>query len=129
MYEDMSSQYVYFMEGDGLPLMFITHRTEKYTEKEQVKMALEGGCDWIQIRMKENLTLNAARELADLIRITNFSCHICIDDDLEIAIKSGAFCVHLGKRICRSMRHGKLFINDITMTFSLSELQPTPSKI
>ena len=98
MYEDMSSQYVHFMEGDGLPLMFITHRTEKYTEKEQVKMALKGGCDWIQIRMKENLTLNAARELVDLIRVTNFSCHICIDDDLEIAIKSGAFCVHLGKK-------------------------------
>lgn len=34
------SQYAAFYE-DELPLMFITHRTEKYTEEEQTKMALK----------------------------------------------------------------------------------------
>lgn len=94
MYEDMTSQYVCFEEGDGLPLMFITHRTEKYTEEDQVRMAIQGGCDWIQIRMKEDLTLEAAKKL---VRLAGLSCRVCIDDDLEIAIQSGAFTVHLGK--------------------------------
>jgi len=27
-------------------LMFITHRTERYTELQQIQMVMEGGCDW-----------------------------------------------------------------------------------
>lgn len=87
------SQYAAFYE-DELPLMFITHRTEKYTEEEQTKMALKGGCTWIQLRMKENLNLETAKKI---VKMVGFSNRVCIDDDLEIAIKSGAFTVHLGK--------------------------------
>ena len=36
-------------------LMFITHRTNKYTELDEVKMVTKGGCTWVQLRMKENL--------------------------------------------------------------------------
>ena len=87
------SQYAAFYE-DELPLMFITHLTAKYTEEEQTKMALKGGCTWIQLRMKENLNLETAKRI---VKMVGFSNRVCIDDDLEIAIKSGAFTVHLGK--------------------------------
>lgn len=33
-------------------LQFLTHATDRYTELEEVKMALQGGCRWIQLRMK-----------------------------------------------------------------------------
>lgn len=45
-------------------LMFITHRTDKYTELDEVKMVTKGGCTWVQLRMKENLNLEVARRLA-----------------------------------------------------------------
>lgn len=34
-------------------LQFITHQTDRYTYFESALMALEGGCKWIQLRMKE----------------------------------------------------------------------------
>ena len=30
-------------------LMFITHRTNKYTELDEVKMVTKGGCTWVRI--------------------------------------------------------------------------------
>ena len=36
-----------------LSLQFITHQTENYSYLESARMALEGGCNWIQLRMKE----------------------------------------------------------------------------
>ena len=35
-----------------LSLQFITHQTENYSYLESARMALEGGCKWIQLRMK-----------------------------------------------------------------------------
>ena len=34
-------------------IQFITHYTEKYSYLDSVKLALEGGCKWIQLRMKD----------------------------------------------------------------------------
>ena len=36
-----------------ISLQFITHQTERYSYFESARMALEGGCKWIQLRMKE----------------------------------------------------------------------------
>ena len=34
-------------------VQFITHFTGQYTYEDSVRMALEGGCRWIQLRMKD----------------------------------------------------------------------------
>ena len=34
-------------------LQFITHYTEKYSYVDSARIALEGGCRWIQLRMKD----------------------------------------------------------------------------
>ena len=52
-------------------LMFITHRTNKYTELDEVKMVTKGGCTWVQLRMKENLNLEVAKAIA---HFTLFDC-------------------------------------------------------
>lgn len=42
------------VEGKSMvSLQFITHQTDRYTYFESALMALEGGCKWIQLRMKE----------------------------------------------------------------------------
>ena len=33
-------------------LQFITHRTERYDYLDSVRIALAGGCRWVQLRMK-----------------------------------------------------------------------------
>lgn len=79
-------------------LMFITQRTEKYTELDQVKMVIKGGCDWIQLRMKDNLNLEVAEAVARFILLKGgMDCTSCLNDNLEIALKAGFFAVHLGK--------------------------------
>lgn len=79
-------------------LMFITHRTKKYTELDEVKMVTKGGCDWIQLRMKENLNLQVAKKIAHYVMSeAEGDCVCCIDDNLEIAISAGVYNVHLGK--------------------------------
>ncbi len=76
-------------------LMFITNRTDRYTEQQETQWVLEGGCRWIQLRMKENPSLETARELVRLC--APYQARLCIDDDVQIALASGATAVHLGK--------------------------------
>ena len=79
-------------------LMFITHRTNKYTELDEVKMVTKGGCTWVQLRMKENLNLEVAKAIAHFTLFDcDTDCACCLDDDLEMAFKAGIHCVHLGK--------------------------------
>lgn len=90
-------RYVDFSQSSRL--MFITHRTEKYTELEEIKMVIEGGCDWVQLRMKDTLNPEDARKAALYTKeISGNSCICCIDDSVDIALTSGAHAVHLGKK-------------------------------
>lgn len=79
-------------------LMFITHRTSKYTELDEIKMVLDGGCSWIQLRMKENMNRQTAQAIGQFISEHERKCIYCINDDIRIALQcSGATAVHLGK--------------------------------
>ncbi|MBR2497709.1 MAG: thiamine phosphate synthase [Parabacteroides sp.] len=76
-------------------LMFITHRTERYTELQQIQMVMEGGCDWVQLRMKERLEIETARKAAAM---TASRCVCCLNDHVEMALEAGIDCVHVGKK-------------------------------
>ena len=41
------------MKSEHSKLQFITHYTEKYSYIDSARIALEGGCRWIQLRMKD----------------------------------------------------------------------------
>lgn len=79
-------------------LLFITHSTERYSYFESACMALEGGCKWIQLRMK-NAPLEeverVARQLKPLCR--KQGAKLMIDDHVELAGKLELDGVHLGK--------------------------------
>lgn len=65
---------------------------------EQVRSALEGGANLVQYRDKSSsrkLRLEQASELATLCR--HYKVPLLINDDVELALASGATGVHLGK--------------------------------
>ena len=79
-------------------VQFITHYTERYSHLDSVRIALEGGCRWIQLRMKEASPkdiLTIAKEAMSLCR--KYDATFIIDDFVELAKQIGADGVHLGK--------------------------------
>ena len=87
------------IQQEGARLMLITHRTARLTEYEEARLAIEGGCRWVQLRMKGTLNLDDARRLARRLSVLckERNTLLCIDDDVEIALASGAGGVHVGK--------------------------------
>lgn len=78
-------------------LMFITHRTSRYTECDEIKMVLEGGCSWVQLRMKDRMNCSTAIFAAQLCNENSRDITLCINDNIQIALTCGATAVHLGK--------------------------------
>ena len=78
-------------------LQFITAETEHYSYVEGAYLALQGGCRWIQLRMKES----SREELLTVGRVvrglcTRYSATFIIDDHVELVRELGADGVHLG---------------------------------
>lgn len=81
-----------------MELQFITHHTDTLSYLDSARLALEGGCRWIQLRMKEAprpLLEATARQLLPLCRSRHAT--LIIDDDVELALAVGADGVHLGR--------------------------------
>ena len=79
-------------------VQFITHYSDRYTYLDSVRIALEGGCRWIQLRMKDTPTediLPIAKETLTLCR--QYEATFIIDDHVELAKQIKADGVHLGK--------------------------------
>ena len=79
-------------------VQFITHYTEQYSYLDSVRIALEGGCRWIQLRMKDSSQeeiLPIAKEALTLCR--EYEATFIIDDHVELAKQVKADGVHLGK--------------------------------
>ena len=79
-------------------VQFITHRTARYSYADGVKMALEGGCRWIQLRMKGAST-QEIMEVAGVIKpmCVTYGAVFVIDDHVELVRELHADGVHLGK--------------------------------
>lgn len=80
-------------------LQFITHRTERYSYLQSAQMALEGGCKWIQLRMKDaplEEVEAVALQLKPLCK--EQEAILVLDDHVELAQKLEVDGVHLGKK-------------------------------
>ena len=80
-------------------LQFITHANERYNHVEGARMALQGGCRWIQLRMK-NATEIEFLEAAKAIRklCDEYEATFILDDHVEWVGLTGADGVHLGRQ-------------------------------
>ncbi len=81
----------------AVKLQFITHCTERYSYADSVALALDGGCRWVQLRMKEASereimnTATRVRKLCDA-----YNAVFILDDYVELVPEVGADGVHLG---------------------------------
>lgn len=83
---------------EAFNLQFITHTNAKRGYLEGAKLALKGGCKWVQLRMKNASDAEVeevANELQPLCR--QHHAVFLIDDRVDLCKKIGADGVHLGK--------------------------------
>lgn len=79
-------------------LQYISHFTPQISYAEGIRMALEGGCRWIQLRMKDapaEEIIACAEEVIPLCR--RHGAKFLLDDHVELVRRLGADGVHLGK--------------------------------
>lgn len=79
-------------------VQFISHYSERYSYQDSIQLALEGGCRWIQLRMKD-ATDDEVRPIAveaqKLCRA--YGAKFIIDDRVLLVHELQADGVHLGK--------------------------------
>lgn len=83
---------------DSYRIQFITHYNEIYSYIDSARIALEGGCRWIQLRMKdanESLVEQTAIIVQQMCR--DYDATFIINDNVALAKKINADGVHLGK--------------------------------
>lgn len=86
------------MKNDNCCLQFITHYNERYSYEDSAKIALDGGCRWIQLRIKdaeEEFLEQMALRVQSMCR--EYGATFIIDDNVLLAKIIGADGVHLGK--------------------------------
>lgn len=79
-------------------LQFISHFNGRYGYLDGIRLALEGGCRWVQLRMKDASAeeiLACAKQAASLCR--SYDAVFLLDDHVELVERCGADGVHLGK--------------------------------
>ena len=78
-------------------LQFITHPSDRYSIAEEVQMAIEGGCRWIQLRMKDADYGQLKETALEIIPMCQESDTILvIDDNVELVEELHVHGVHLG---------------------------------
>ncbi len=79
-------------------LQFITHPSPRFSIVEEVRMALDGGCRWIQLRMKD-AAIDEIKETAKEIMPLCQECgaFFVLDDHVDLTNELKIHGVHLGK--------------------------------
>ena len=79
-------------------IQFITHSNERYDHVEGAKLALQGGCRWIQLRMKDAMEIDFLLAAKKIRRLCDeYHATFILDDHVEWVGLTGADGVHLGK--------------------------------
>lgn len=77
---------------------FISHFTDRFSYEDGIRLVLEGGCKWVQLRMKDASAEQieaVAAAVAPLCRESG--ARFILDDHVELVERTGADGVHLGK--------------------------------
>ena len=79
-------------------IQFITHSNNRYGYVDGARLALEGGCRWVQLRMKEATEAEFMAAAAEIGRLCKeHGATFVLDDHVEWVEKTGSDGVHLGK--------------------------------
>lgn len=79
-------------------LQFITNESDKYSIAEEVQMAIEGGCRWVQLRMKDATDEEVRETALELIPMCQETdTFLVINDRVNVVNDLKVSGVHLGK--------------------------------
>ena len=86
------------MMSNNYRLQFITHHNDLYSYVDSARIALEGGCRWVQLRMKD-VSPQLLEQIALIVQkmCRSYGATFIIDDDVELVARIKADGVHLGK--------------------------------
>lgn len=79
-------------------LQFITHKSDRFSIAEEVKMVIDGGCRWVQLRMKDvsdEEVKSVAEQIIPMCQETDTI--LVIDDRVALTMDLKVHGVHLGK--------------------------------
>lgn len=80
-------------------IQFISHYTDQYSYLDSIRLALEGGCRWVQLRMKDASIQDFLRIGKEVRRLCDsYQATFILDDHVELVRELGADGVHLGKK-------------------------------
>lgn len=80
-------------------IQFISHYTDQYSYLDSIRLALEGGCRWVQLRMKDASIQDILRIGKEVRRLCDsYQATFILDDHVELVRELGADGVHLGKK-------------------------------
>jgi thiamine-phosphate pyrophosphorylase len=78
-------------------LHYISQQPENGTHLSAIKVALDAGCQWIQLRVKDeahDVVLDYAIKVNELCM--EYKARLIVNDHPEIALQAGAYGLHLG---------------------------------
>ena len=79
-------------------IQFITHETDTISYVEGARLALEGGCRWVQLRMKDASDDEVRKAAAEILPMCkSHDAVFLLDDRVHLVKEVGADGVHLGK--------------------------------
>ena len=84
---------------EHLPMLqFISHHNERYDYLDSIRLALQGGCRWVQLRVKKATDAEVLPLAIEAQRMCREAGAVfIIDDRVELVQRLGADGVHLGK--------------------------------
>lgn len=79
-------------------IQFITNASDALTTIAQIRTVLDGGCRWVQIRMKDADEAEVRRAVLEAVPVVNgYGAALIVDDRVALAARYGVDGVHLGK--------------------------------
>jgi thiamine-phosphate pyrophosphorylase len=104
-------------------LQFITNSTSVEGTIEQARLALMGGCRWIQVRMKEADDKMIILAASTILQMCNkVGAKLIIDDKVELVTKIGAHGVHLGQNDMSPSLARKLLGSEKIIGFTVNNM-------
>lgn len=104
-------------------LHYISQQPENGSHLSAIRQALEAGCKWIQLRVKNQSDDVILEYAIDANRLCNqYGAKLIVNDSPEIALEAGAYGVHLGLQDmsvtrARSIVGKKMIIGGTANTF------------
>ncbi len=105
-------------------LQFITNSPTVAGTVLQARQALDGGCRWVQVRMKDAADSDVADAVREILPLCNsVGATLIVDDRVGLVASTGTHGVHLGQHDMSPCEARKLLGADKIIGFTVNNLE------